>query len=81
MFGESAIHGISAIQQVLSSTALFDNRSFVLESWLVRSDTGGKECNIGLARNIFPVDARHGNSNFRSALTRTAVPAVEKIDV
>ena len=60
MFRESAIHGSSIIQLVLSSTALFDKRLFVLESWLVRSDTGGKERNIGLALNIFPALHAHG---------------------
>ena len=60
MCRESAIHGISTIQLVLSSTALFDNRSFVLENWSVLSDTGGKERNMGLALNIFPALHAHG---------------------
>ncbi len=60
MFRKLAIHGSSTIQPVLSSTALFDNRSFVLESWLVRPDTGGKERNMGLALNIFPALHAHG---------------------
>ena len=68
MFRESAIHGSNTIQLVLSCTALFDNRSFVLESWLVRSDTGGKERNMGLALNIFP------------GVARPFTPAVGKID-
>ncbi len=70
MFPESAIHGSNTIQLVLSCTALFDNRSFVLESWLALSDTRGKERNLGLALNIFQALHAHGIFTL----------AVEKID-
>jgi hypothetical protein len=65
MFRESAIHESSTIQLVLSSTALFGNRSFVFESWFQRSEIGGKERNMGLTRNIFPALHAMGISNFR----------------
>jgi hypothetical protein len=38
----------------LSNTGLLDNSSFVLESWLVQSEIGGKTHNMGLAATELP---------------------------
>ena len=61
----TGIHGCGAIQLFLSETGLFDNSLFELERWLAQSKFGGKEGNMGLARNFFPDNTRHRILKFR----------------